>query len=43
VYVFTFQNIFFIVPPLIITEAQLDEGLDLLDEGLSELMDAGAA
>ncbi len=39
VYVFNFKNILFVVPPLIITEAQLDEGLDLLDEGLSELMD----
>ena len=26
-------------PPLVITEEQLDEGLDLLDEGLAELMD----
>jgi taurine--2-oxoglutarate transaminase len=39
VYVFNFKNILFVVPPLIITEEQLDEGLDLLDEGLAELMD----
>jgi adenosylmethionine-8-amino-7-oxononanoate aminotransferase len=39
VYVFNFKNILFVVPPLVITEAQLDEGLDLLDEGLAELMD----
>jgi len=39
VYVFNFKNILFIVPPLIITEEQLDEGLNLLDEGLAELMD----
>ncbi|HTP01405.1 MAG TPA: aminotransferase class III-fold pyridoxal phosphate-dependent enzyme, partial [Anaerolineales bacterium] len=42
VYVFNFKNILFIVPPLIITREQLDEGLDLLDEGLSELMDKPA-
>jgi 4-aminobutyrate aminotransferase-like enzyme len=29
----------FVVPPLVITEKQLDEGLDLFDEGLAELMD----
>jgi 4-aminobutyrate aminotransferase-like enzyme len=28
-----------VVPPLIITEKQLDEGLNLIDEGLSEFMD----
>lgn len=39
VYVFNFKNILFIVPPLVITEEQLDEGLNLLDEGLAELMD----
>ena len=39
VYVFNFKNILFVVPPLIITEEQLDEGLNLLDEGLAELMD----
>ena len=39
VYVFNFKNVLFIVPPLIITEEQLDEGLNLIDEGLSELMD----
>ena len=39
VYVFNFKNILFVVPPLVITEEQLDEGLNLLDEGLTELMD----
>ena len=39
VYMFNFKNILFVVPPLVITKEQLDEGLDLLDEGLAELMD----
>jgi taurine--2-oxoglutarate transaminase len=39
VYVFNFKNILFIVPPLIITKEQLDEGLKMIDEGLAELMD----
>jgi taurine--2-oxoglutarate transaminase len=39
VYVFNFKNILFIVPPLIITKEQIDEGLKLIDEGLAELMD----
>jgi taurine--2-oxoglutarate transaminase len=39
VYVFNFKNILFVVPPLVITQEQLDEGLNLLDEGLAELMD----
>jgi taurine---2-oxoglutarate transaminase len=39
VYVFNFKNVLFVVPPLVITEEQLDEGLNLLDEGLAELMD----
>jgi beta-alanine---2-oxoglutarate transaminase len=39
VYVFNFKNVMFVVPPLVITEQQLDEGLDLFDEGLAELMD----
>jgi taurine--2-oxoglutarate transaminase len=39
VYVFNFKNVLFIVPPLVITEEQLEEGLILLDEGLAELMD----
>jgi taurine--2-oxoglutarate transaminase len=38
VYVFNFKNILFVVPPLVITREQLDEGLTLLDEGLAELM-----
>ncbi len=39
VYVFNFKNILFVVPPLVITEEELDEGLYLLDDGLAELMD----
>jgi taurine--2-oxoglutarate transaminase len=39
VYVFNFRNILFVVPPLIITREQIDEGLNLIDEGLAELMD----
>ena len=42
VYVFNFKNILFVVPPLVITEEQLDEGLNLLDEGLAELSDKHA-
>jgi taurine--2-oxoglutarate transaminase len=38
VYVFNFQNILFVVPPLIISKTELDSGLTLLDEGLAELM-----
>lgn len=38
VYVFNFKNILFVVPPLVITREQLEEGLSLLDEGLAELM-----
>ncbi len=43
VYVFNFKNILFVVPPLVITEKQLEEGLTLLDEGLTELMDVKAS
>jgi taurine--2-oxoglutarate transaminase len=39
VYVFNFKNVLFVVPPLVITEEQLDEGLSLIDEGVAELMD----
>lgn len=39
VYVYTFKNILFAGPPLIITEGQLDEGLKLIDIGLTELSD----
>jgi len=39
VYVFGFKNILFVVPPLVITQDQLEEGLILIDEGLAELMD----
>ena len=38
-YVFNFKNVLFVVPPLVITEEQLEEGLTLIDEGLAELMD----
>jgi taurine--2-oxoglutarate transaminase len=38
-YVFNFKNVLFVVPPLVITEEQLDEGLNLIDDGLAELMD----
>ncbi len=43
VYVFNFRNILFVVPPLIITEEQINEGLNLIDEGLAELMDGQAS
>ncbi|MEW6403445.1 MAG: aminotransferase class III-fold pyridoxal phosphate-dependent enzyme [Chloroflexota bacterium] len=39
VYVFGFKNVLFVVPPLTITREQLDEGLNMIDEGLAELMD----
>jgi taurine--2-oxoglutarate transaminase len=39
VYVFNFKNVLFVVPPLVISAEQLDEGLHLIDEGLAELMD----
>ncbi|HEY2980976.1 MAG TPA: aminotransferase class III-fold pyridoxal phosphate-dependent enzyme [Anaerolineales bacterium] len=39
VYMFNFKNILFVVPPLVITEEQMEEGLTLLDEGLAEFMD----
>jgi beta-alanine---2-oxoglutarate transaminase len=42
-YAFNFRNILFVVPPLIITKEQLDDGLALLDEGLTQLMDPGVA
>jgi taurine--2-oxoglutarate transaminase len=38
VYVFNFNNILFVVPPLIISQDQLEAGLAVLDEGLAELM-----
>ena len=37
VYVFTFANMLFVVPPLTITEHQLEEGLSMIDEGVAEL------
>jgi taurine--2-oxoglutarate transaminase len=39
VYVFNFKNVLFVVPPLVITKEQIDEGMNLIDEGLAELMD----
>ena len=41
VYVFNFRNILFVVPPLIISQDELDSGLTLLDEGLAEIMPQG--
>ncbi len=38
-YVFNFKNILFVVPPLVITESQLEDGLSMIDEGLTSLMD----
>jgi 4-aminobutyrate aminotransferase-like enzyme len=43
VYVFTFKNILIIAPPLIISRAQLEEGLQIVDEGIAEVMDKQAA
>lgn len=43
VYVFNFKNILFVVPPLVITKEQIDEGLTMIDEGLAELMDGQAS
>ena len=43
VYVFNFNNVLFVVPPLVITKQQLEEGLQLIDEGLSELLDANGS
>jgi taurine--2-oxoglutarate transaminase len=43
VYVFTFKNILIIAPPLIITKEQLDEGLQMVEEGIMELMDKQVA
>ena len=37
VYVFTFKNILIIAPPLIISKEQLDEGMQMVDDGLSML------
>ncbi len=42
VYVFNFKNVLFVVPPLIIDERQLDEGLQILEQGLTALMDPQA-
>lgn len=33
-FTFVFHNMLFIVPPLCITEAQLDEGLEIIEQGL---------
>lgn len=41
VYVFTFKNILIIAPPLIITRAQLEEGLQMVEAGLAEGMCRG--
>ena len=38
VYVFNFKNILFVVPPLIISQDELESGLAVLDEGIAEFM-----
>ncbi|MCC6987209.1 MAG: hypothetical protein IT309_12315, partial [Anaerolineales bacterium] len=43
VYVFHFKNILIAAPPLIITREQLDDGLQILDEGITAVMDKQAA
>ncbi|MFN3741468.1 MAG: aminotransferase class III-fold pyridoxal phosphate-dependent enzyme [Anaerolineales bacterium] len=35
VFAFNFKNILFVVPPLCITEAQLEEGLEIIEEALA--------
>ena len=42
VYMFNFKNILFVVPPLVISEQQLEDGLSLLDDAVAELMDRAA-
>jgi len=34
-FTFNFHNILFVVPPLCITQAQLDEGLSIIERGLA--------
>jgi taurine--2-oxoglutarate transaminase len=34
-FTFVFHNMLFVVPPLCITQAQLDEGLDIIERGLA--------
>jgi taurine--2-oxoglutarate transaminase len=43
VFAFNFKNVLFVVPPLCITEAQLDEGIQIYEAGLSQEMDPLAA
>ena len=43
VYVFHFKNILIVAPPLIITKEQMGEGLQVLDEGIFEMMDSQIA
>ncbi|MFH1908530.1 MAG: aminotransferase class III-fold pyridoxal phosphate-dependent enzyme, partial [Chloroflexota bacterium] len=38
-FTFNFHNILFVVPPLCITEAQLDEGLVIIEQALAETTD----
>ncbi|MDP2976879.1 MAG: aminotransferase class III-fold pyridoxal phosphate-dependent enzyme, partial [Anaerolineales bacterium] len=38
-FTFNFHNILFVVPPLCITEAQLDEGLAIIEQALAETVD----
>jgi taurine--2-oxoglutarate transaminase len=34
-FTFIFHNVLFVVPPLCITEAQIDEGLEIIENALS--------
>ncbi len=38
-FAFSFQNVVFVVPPLCITQEQLEEGLTIIESGLAETMD----
>ena len=38
-FTFNFHNVLFVVPPLCITEAQLDEGLAIIEKALTETVD----
>ena len=39
VFAFNFKNVLFVVPPLCITEAQLEEGLQVYESGLRDTLD----
>ena len=38
-FTFNFHNVLFVVPPLCISEAQLDEGLAIIEKALAETTD----